>query len=68
MTKPIKDGKFIGADYIPCRTARGTWCWRRPDIPEDPHWPGISAPKWATGVIYKDASWHWSDEADATVL
>jgi len=64
MVKVIKseDIQYIPGHHIPYKTNRGTWVWRRPDIPEDKNWPGKKAPKWVKGIIFKNDKWCWTDE------
>lgn len=65
MVKIIKaEGvQSIPSHHIVYKTNRGTWVWRRPDIPENKNWPGQKAPKWANNVIFKDGKWCWTNES-----
>jgi len=64
MVKVIraKDIQTIPAHHIAYKTNRGTWVWRRPDIPEYKNWSGMKAPEWANNAVFKDGKWYWTDE------
>jgi len=63
MLKVIRSNSIqsIPPTHIPYLNVCGSWVWRKPEIPPSPRWPGQKPPTWATGVVYNDGKWCWTD-------
>jgi hypothetical protein len=65
MTKWIRSEwvQRLPSNYVPYQNRHGHWVWNPPgNHKQDHNWPGYKAPAWATGVVYKDGAWRWTDE------